>query len=86
MTSATFDISQIFGLTLAKQHGALSKAEESRAWSQALAWFGEQGKYQGRFGGGIVSFKMLYPLLDAFGMSDLGLKQQLHTDKPPSLG
>lgn len=80
------DISQIFGLTLARQHGGLSTAEESRAWSQALAWFGENGKYQGRFGGGIVSFKLLYPLLDAFGMSDLGLKQQLHTDKPPSLG
>eukprot|EP01043_Picozoa_sp_COSAG02_P025097 COSAG02_NODE_1398_length_12861_cov_74.341718_6_plen_195_part_00 len=80
------DISQIFGLTLAKKHGMLSPDEEMRAWSKALAWFGENGRYEGRFGGGIVSFKLLYPLLDAFGMSDLGLKQQLHTDKPPSLG
>lgn len=80
------DISQIFGLTLAMNHGLLSPEEQSRAWSQALSWFGDNGKYQGRFGGGIVSFKLLYPLLDAFGMSDLGLKQQLYTDKPPSLG
>jgi hypothetical protein len=42
--------------------------------------------HQGRFGGGIVSLKLLYPLLDAHKMSDLGLKMQLHTDKPPSFG
>jgi alpha-L-rhamnosidase len=57
-----------------------------RARAQALKWFGEDGKYEGRFGGGIVSFKLVYPLLDAHGMSDLGLKFQLHTDKPPSFG
>jgi len=66
--------------------GLLSKDEEAKAWAQALAWFGEDGKYGGRFGGGIVSLKLLYPLLDAHGMSDLGLKFQLHTDKPPSFG
>lgn len=82
------DISQIFGLTLvAKADSALlSKDEEAKAWAQALTWFGEDGKYEGRFGGGIVSLKLLYPLLDAHGMSDLGLKFQLHTDKPPSFG
>jgi alpha-L-rhamnosidase len=81
------DISQIFGLTLAaKADALLSKDEEARAWAQALAWFGEGGKYKGRFGGGIVSLKLLYPLLDAHGMSDLGLKFQLHTDKAPSFG
>jgi hypothetical protein len=73
-------------LTLAREHGLLSAVEQSRAWSQALSWFGEDGKYHGRFGGGIVSLKLIYPLLDAFGMSDLGLRQQLHTDAPPSFG
>ena len=82
------DISQIFGLAMVANAGSglLSKAEDARAWDQALAWFGEDGKYEGRFGGGIVSLKLLYPLLDAHGMSDLGLKFQLHTDKPPSFG
>ena len=70
------DISQIFGLAMVANAGSglLSKAEDARAWDQALAWFGEDGKYEGRFGGGIVSLKLLYPLLDAHGMSDLGLK------------
>jgi alpha-L-rhamnosidase len=67
-------------------HGLLNKDEEARAWAQAVAWFGEDGKYDGRFGGGIVSLKLLYPLLDAHGMSDLGLKFQLHTATPPSFG
>ena len=57
-----------------------------QAWARALEWFGADGKYGGRFGGGIVSFKLLYPLLDKFGMSDLGLQLQLHTDEPPSFG
>lgn len=76
------DISQILGLTL----GILSKEEESNAWQQAVSWFGAEGRYDGRFGGGIVSLKLLYPLLDKFNMSDLGLQFQLHTDQPPSFG
>ena len=80
------DISQIFGLTLTKNTNLLSSKEASMAWAQALSWFGEDGKYEGRFGGGIVSLKFLYPLLDEHDMSDLGLKFQLHTDKPPSFG
>ena len=82
------DISQIFGLTLAARSGAqlLSHGDEAKAWARALEWFGPDGKYGGRFGGGIVSLKLLYPLLDAHGMSNLGLQFQLHTDKPPSFG
>lgn len=84
------DISQIFGLAMLAEDDTgvslLSKAEEAKAWAEALTWFGEGGKYEGRFGGGIVSLKLLYPLLDAHGLSDLGLKFQLHTDKPPSFG
>ena len=51
-----------------------------------MAWFGPDGRYAGRFGGGIVSLKLLYPLLDKFNESGLGLSFQLHTDKPPSFG
>lgn len=76
------DISQIFGLSL----GLASAADEEKAWKQALSWFGTGGKDDGRFGGGIVSLKLLYPLLDKFGKSDLGLAFQLHTDKAPSFG
>ena len=51
-----------------------------------MTWFGPDGRYAGRFGGGIVSLKLLYPLLDKFNESGLGLSFQLHTDKPPSFG
>ena len=80
------DISQIFGLSLSGGDGLMSASDEAKAWKQALAWFGKDGKYDGRFGGGIVSLKLLYPLLDKFGKSDLGLAFQLHTDKAPSFG
>ena len=76
------DISQILGLTLE----LLTAEQESAAWRQAMAWFGPGGRYAGRFGGGIVSLKLLYPLLDKFNESGLGLSFQLHTDKPPSFG
>ena len=64
----------------------LTAEQESAAWRQAMAWFGPGGRYAGRFGGGIVSLKLLYPLLDKFNESGLGLSFQLHTDKPPSFG
>ena len=60
--------------------------QQLAAFDNALAWFNATGKYPERFGGGIVSLKLLYPLLDKFNMSDLGLRFMLHTDAPPSLG
>ena len=58
-TTGCTDISQILGLTL----DLLTPEQETLAWTRALEWFGVNGKYEGRFGGGIVSLKLLYPLL-----------------------
>ena len=79
------DVEQIFGLALGLQEDG--SAEERDVYANARAWFGPDGNMSGyRFGGGITSLKALYPLLDKFGDSDLGLKFQLHTDAPPSFG
>lgn len=82
------DVEQIFGLTLeVLQPGS---AEEAAAWRKALAWFDDAPSagalHPGHFGGGIVSWKLVLPLLDRFNRSDLALRFQLHTDAPPSLG
>eukprot|EP00038_Savillea_parva_P019866 m.29376 g.29376 ORF g.29376 m.29376 type:complete len:1049 (+) comp4590_c0_seq1:93-3239(+) len=79
------DVEQIMGLA----SGALpdGSVAETAAWSNAISWFDASNTtHPERFGGGIVSLKLLYPLLDKFNMSDLGLKFQLHTDAPPSFG
>ena len=39
-----------------------------------------------RFGGGIVTLKLIYPLFQRFGAAALALRTLLHTDRSPSLG
>eukprot|EP00040_Diaphanoeca_grandis_P042744 m.265853 g.265853 ORF g.265853 m.265853 type:complete len:1002 (+) comp64084_c0_seq1:339-3344(+) len=78
------DVEQIFALTLELQEAG--SEEEAAVWANALAWFDTDGKYPERFGGGIISLKLVYPLLDRFNRTDLGLRFQLHTDAPPSFG
>ena len=53
---------QIFGLALGLQEDG--GEDQKRVWANALAWFGPEGTYPNRFGGGIVSLKLVYPLLD----------------------
>lgn len=78
------DVEQIFGLALQLQEDG--SAAQKAVWQNALQWFDTNGKYPERFGGGIISLKLVYPLLDKFGRSDLGLRFQLHKDAPPSFG
>eukprot|EP01079_Euglenida_sp_SAG-EU17-18_P004305 gene4305-783_t len=78
------DVSQIFGLTLNLHPDG--SPEQHSAWARALGWFGPSGAHPSRFGAGILAYKLVHPLLDRFGSSDLGLAFQLHTDSPPSLG
>jgi alpha-L-rhamnosidase len=78
------DVEQIMGLST----GLLAEGSvaERAAWANAVSWFDASAKTPERFGGGIVSLQLLYPLLERFGLSDLGLRFQLHTDAPPSFG
>lgn len=78
------DVEQIFGLAT----GLLPSGsqQERAAWAHALGWFNASATPPEKFGGGIVSLKLLYSLLDKFEVRDLGLRLQLHTDSPPSFG
>ena len=75
-------VSQLFAITL----GLLpaGSAEEAAVWAKAALWFNTT-QYPQHFGGGIISFSLVYPLLARFNATDLGLRFQLQTTRP-SLG
>lgn len=77
-------VSQIFGLNLAGDASALSAA----GWDKVLEQIGPNATSSGRrnrFGGGIVTLKLVYPLFQRFGETALALKTLLRTESP-SLG
>jgi alpha-L-rhamnosidase len=78
---------QIFGLSL----GVLPRGgeEEAAAWAHVLQEIGPHATNRAnanRFGGGIVTLKLIYPLFQRFGAAALALRTLLHTDRSPSLG
>jgi len=85
-------VNQIFGLSLqALPSGRPGSpgVEEAAAWGHVLAAIGPNAtdpQKAGRFGGGIVTLKLVYPLFEKFGEAALALRTLLHTDRSPSLG
>ena len=80
-------VNQIFGLSL----GVLPRgsAPASKAWSKVLRSIGPNATNPGhrnRFGGGITTLKLVYPLFQQFGEAGLALRTLVHTDRSPSLG
>lgn len=53
-------------------------------------WFGPNatapGSIPSHFGGGIISLKYLYPQLQRFNETTLGLQMHLQSDQPPGFG
>ena len=82
--SACSATSQVFGLAA----GVLPPGgpDHAAAWARALAIFGPNGTFPERYGGGEISIGYAYSLLEQAGLQGLGLRMQLHTDKPPSFG
>ena len=81
-------VNQIFGLSMP---GTLPPggAEEVAAWANVLKAMGPNASNSAnanRFGGGIVTLKLVYPLFQRFGEATLALRTLLHTDRSPSLG
>ena len=61
----------------------------SKAWSKVLDSIGPNATDPGRrnrFGGGITTLKLVYPLFQQFGEASLALRTLVHTDRSPSLG
>jgi hypothetical protein len=83
-------VNQIFGLSMPSvREDDMSAAAAKMAWAKALEAFGPNAtnkKKSTRFGGGIVTLKLVWPLFQRFGEVALGLKTLLHTDQSPSLG
>ena len=80
-------VSQIFGLQLLDDDASLPA--QAAAWESVLSQIGTNATNPAkatRFGGGIVTLKLVYPLFHRFGESALALKTLLHTDRAPSLG
>ena len=75
-------VSQIFAIVL----GVIPKnsAEEAAVWANAALWFNST-QFPQHFGGGVISFSLVYPLLARFNVTDLGLRFQLQNTRP-SLG
>jgi alpha-L-rhamnosidase len=81
-------VNQVFGLSLP---GSLpvGSPEAAAAWAHVLEALGPNASNAGnanRFGGGIVTLKLIYPLFQRFGEATLALRTLLHTDRSPSLG
>ena len=81
-------VNQIFGLSLP---GSLpvGSPEAAAAWTHVQRALGPNASNPGnanRFGGGIVTLKLIYPLFQRFGEATLALRTLLHTDRSPSLG
>lgn len=85
MANCTY-VSQIFALDL----GLIPEADIDRAWAHCMDWFGPNATQpQGlpdHFGGGIISLKYLYPQLTKRGLTGLGLRMHLQSDRPPGFG
>eukprot|EP01047_Picozoa_sp_COSAG01_P040503 COSAG01_NODE_3415_length_6122_cov_15.057945_5_plen_117_part_00 len=68
---------------------AMTDAAAELAWSKILEEIGPNATNPAkanRFGGGIVTLKLVWPLFQRFNAVALGLKTLLHTDRTPSLG
>ena len=79
-------VSQIFGLQLLDDANSFPK--QAAAWESVLSHIGPNATNldnANRFGGGIVSLKLVYPLFQRFGESALALKTLLRPHSP-SLG
>jgi hypothetical protein len=80
-------VSQVLALTLGLS-GPQGSPEEAAVWAHAMDWWSANAT-QGvpeHFGGGIISLKYAYPLLDAHGETGLALKMHLQADKAPGFG
>lgn len=80
-------VSQVMALNLGLS-GPQGSAEEAAVWANAMAWWANdtvKGVPE-HFGGGIISLKLAYPLLDAHGETALALRMHLQSDKPPGFG
>jgi hypothetical protein len=77
----------VLALTLGLS-GAQGSPEEAAVWAQAMNWWSANATegVPEHFGGGIISLKLAYPLLDAHGETGLGLRMHLQTDKAPGFG
>ena len=77
-------VSQLFGLTL----GLVPDADVDAAWAHCMDWFGPNATkgIPEHFGGGIISLKYLYPQLTKRGLTGLGLRMHLQSDRPPGFG
>lgn len=75
-------VSQIFAISsnLVPQ----GSAEELQIWNQAMKWFNGtyNSEYTDLFGGGIISLKLLYSMIDRFNQTGLGLKFQIQNEIP----
>ena len=74
-------VSQVLALTLGLS-GPQGSPEEAAVWAKAMDWWKNDtslgvGEH---FGGGIISLKLSYPLLDAHGEQALALKMHLQSD------
>jgi len=81
-------VNQIFGLSLSAQGSSPDETDQA-SWAKALEHFGPNAtnaQNADRFGGGIVTLKLVYPLFQRFGEAALALRTLLHTDRSPSLG
>lgn len=80
-------VSQVLALTLGLS-GPQGSPEEVAVWANAMDWWSANTTkgVPEHFGGGIISLKYAYPLLDAHGETGLGLKMHLQTDKAPGFG
>ena len=81
-------VNQVFGLSLP---GSLpvGSPEAAAAWTHVQNVLGPNASNPSnvnRFGGGIVTLKLIYPLFQRFGEATLALRTLLHTDRSPSLG
>lgn len=80
-------VSQVLALTLGLA-GPQGSPEEVAVWARAMDWWAANAT-QGvpeHFGGGIISLKLAYPLLDAHGETGLALRMHLQTDRAPGFG
>ena len=75
-------VSQVLALTLGLA-GPQGTPAEAAVWARAMEWWAPNATkgVAEHFGGGIVSLKYAYPLLDAHGQTGLALKMHLQTDK-----
>ena len=84
-------VNQIFGLSMPSvgNSSAMTDTDAALAWAKVLSVIGPNATNPAkanRFGGGIVTLKLVWPLFQRFDAVALGLRTLLHTDRAPSLG